>query len=241
MWRVSGGQLAEGASIDLDGLPPGFGGRSATALLDGLQRRQFLEWRHVTGGPRLTDPRTSLERYAIDWTTLERRRRADLAKLDAMQQYAYTQGCRRGFVLRYFGDPAARATCGGCDNCLQTHVVVKRRSSRGEAPPATRRAGVSSDRRRSRNGQESDVEVSLDPAGNELLSRLRALRSSIARTERVPSYVVFADRTLIEMAARRPKSLDAMGTIRGVGPVKLERYGERFLQLVRSTDETEAA
>jgi ATP-dependent DNA helicase RecQ len=57
----------------------------------------------------------------------------------------------------------------------------------------------------------------------------------------VPAYVVFPDRTLAEMAVRRPTNEHALGQIRGVGPVKLERYGEKFLDVLRSSDETEAA
>jgi ATP-dependent DNA helicase RecQ len=53
--------------------------------------------------------------------------------------------------------------------------------------------------------------------------------------------VVFTDRTLQEMAVRRPKSPYALGEIRGVGPMKIEKYGERFLELLRTADETEAA
>ena len=43
------------------------------------------------------------------------------------------------------------------------------------------------------------------------------------------------------MAMRRPTNENALGKIRGVGPVKLERYGEKFLDVLRSSDETEAA
>ena len=53
------------------------------------------------------------------WALLNRRRDAELSKLQAVQRYAYTKGCRRAFILRYFGDPAARQTCEGCDNCLE--------------------------------------------------------------------------------------------------------------------------
>jgi Superfamily II DNA helicase len=53
--------------------------------------------------------------------------------------------------------------------------------------------------------------------------------------------MVFSDRTLLEMAVRRPKSLFALGEVRGVGPAKIEKYGDRFLELLRSVDETEAA
>ncbi len=74
-----------------------------------------------------------------------------------------------------------------------------------------------------------------------MLERLRALRSSIAREQKVPAYVVFADRTLVEMAVRRPKSPYALGDIHGVGPMKIEKYGERFLAILRDADDTEAA
>ena len=63
----------------------------------------------------------------------------------------------------------------------------------------------------------------------------------ISREDQVPAYVVFSDRTLAEMAVRRPTTEHALIEIRGVGPAKLERYGARFLDVVRSTDETEAA
>ncbi|MFL5607000.1 MAG: HRDC domain-containing protein, partial [Gemmatimonadaceae bacterium] len=75
----------------------------------------------------------------------------------------------------------------------------------------------------------------------QLLERLRALRSGIAREDKVPAYVVFPDRTLMEMAVRRPKSPYALGEIKGVGPMKIEKYGDRFLEILRAADETEAA
>jgi hypothetical protein len=43
------------------------------------------------------------------------------------------------------------------------------------------------------------------------------------------------------MAVRRPTSAHALGQIRGVGPIKIDKYGERFLEVLRSADETEAA
>ena len=65
-----------------------------------------------------------------------------------------------------------------------------------------------------------------DPA---LFDRLRELRLEIARADGVPPYVVFHDRSLQDMAARRPQSLHALAACHGVGARKLERYGERFL------------
>ncbi len=65
-----------------------------------------------------------------------------------------------------------------------------------------------------------------------LLSLLKAKRRALAETQKVPAYVVFPDRTLIEMAERRPATLDAMARITGVGAKKLETYGGAFLEVI---------
>jgi len=65
-----------------------------------------------------------------------------------------------------------------------------------------------------------------------LLSALKAKRRALAEAAGVPAYVVFNDRTLIEMAEARPASLDAMARIGGVGAKKLERYGADFLAVI---------
>jgi ATP-dependent DNA helicase RecQ len=65
-----------------------------------------------------------------------------------------------------------------------------------------------------------------------LLSALKAKRRALAEAQNVPAYVVFPDRTLIEMAERRPASLDEMAQISGVGAKKLENYGRLFLEVI---------
>ncbi len=117
LWRLGRDRVYEGIDVDLDGLPPALGS-PAVALLDDLQRQQLVEWSRLGSGPSPARPAASLDVFHIDWESLERRFRADLDKLEAMQRYAYTKRCRRAFVLRYFGDPSARADCGACDNCL---------------------------------------------------------------------------------------------------------------------------
>ncbi|WP_371587970.1 DNA helicase RecQ [Pseudoruegeria sp. SK021] len=62
-----------------------------------------------------------------------------------------------------------------------------------------------------------------------LLSSLKAKRRALAEAANVPAYVIFNDRTLIEMVEQRPQDLDAMSRISGVGAKKLERYGAVFL------------
>ena len=65
-----------------------------------------------------------------------------------------------------------------------------------------------------------------------MLSALKAQRRALAEAQNVPAYVVFNDRTLIEMAETRPATLDAMARIGGVGAKKLERYGRIFLAVL---------
>ena len=65
-----------------------------------------------------------------------------------------------------------------------------------------------------------------------LLSALKAKRRAIAEAAGLPAYMVFNDRTLIEMAETRPQSLDAFARIGGVGARKLESYGAAFLEVI---------
>ncbi len=69
-----------------------------------------------------------------------------------------------------------------------------------------------------------------------LLSALKAKRRALAEAARVPAYVIFNDRTLIEMAETRPRTLDDMARISGVGARKLESYGAAFLQVITGQD-----
>ncbi|MDE4190164.1 DNA helicase RecQ [Phaeobacter gallaeciensis] len=65
-----------------------------------------------------------------------------------------------------------------------------------------------------------------------LLSALKAKRRALAEAQKVPAYVIFPDRTLIEMAEQRPETLDQMARISGVGAKKLDRYGDDFLSVI---------
>lgn len=65
-----------------------------------------------------------------------------------------------------------------------------------------------------------------------LLSALKAKRRALAEAARVPAYVIFTDRTLIEMAERRPQTLDDFARINGVGAKKLDSFGTAFLEVI---------
>jgi ATP-dependent DNA helicase RecQ len=67
----------------------------------------------------------------------------------------------------------------------------------------------------------------------ELFEALRRRRSELAKAQRVAAYVVFADKTLIDMARKKPQTTAEMGTVHGVGEAKLKQYGAVFLEAIR--------
>ena len=143
-----------------------------------------------------------------------------------MQQYAYTKGCRRGFVLRYFGDPAARTTCGGCDNCLGTRVDVERGGAPARADSAVAEAKRRARLRRADAAAPPTMRRSLSGADEALLAACaicaaRSPRGAGAGVRSVSRSHAGRDRRA--PADERPTR---SGEIRGVGPVKLEKYGE---------------
>ena len=70
----------------------------------------------------------------------------------------------------------------------------------------------------------------LDAAEDGILAALKRKRRDLARAENVPAFMIFADRTLIDMAERRPSTLEDMRRVHGVGERKIARYGEAFLE-----------
>jgi ATP-dependent DNA helicase RecQ len=66
----------------------------------------------------------------------------------------------------------------------------------------------------------------------DLFESLRQLRSEIAREEKVPPYIVFSDKTLIEMSQQQPVSEQAMLAVSGIGQHKYAKYGQRFIQAI---------
>ena len=114
LWRLG---AREGTALQLDRLAPGVPPRSIRGALERLRERQFVDVTEVGGGIFLTRPQASLSQL-VDWDEVARRRASEIAKLDMMERYTQTNECRRGFVLKYFGETVARPTCGGCDNCV---------------------------------------------------------------------------------------------------------------------------
>ena len=84
-----------------------------------------------------------------------------------------------------------------------------------------------------------DVTAGLSESEDSLFRALRGCRLHLARDRGVPSYVIFHDRTLLEMAQQHPASLDEMREISGVGDKKLSEYGQSFLDVLLGVDSGE--
>ena len=72
----------------------------------------------------------------------------------------------------------------------------------------------------------------LTPAGTAVFEKLRAWRTTTAREQSVPAYVVFSDATLRQIAATRPATQAELFEINGVGEAKLAKYGEAILRVL---------
>ncbi len=72
---------------------------------------------------------------------------------------------------------------------------------------------------------------------NELFNRLRELRLALSRERQVPAYVIFSDRTLADMARKKPGTREEFASVNGVGSAKLEEFADQFLEVVKSIPE----
>jgi DNA helicase-2/ATP-dependent DNA helicase PcrA len=130
---------------------------------------------------------------------------------------------------RSTGDPAGRAA-----------RATDRRVSDARPPVSRTSASRSSGELRRPSAPDDEPE----PA---LVARLREWRLARAAALAVPAYVVFSDRTLIELASRRPETTVALAEVRGIGPRRLEAYGAEILALchpetdARETDARDAS
>ncbi len=184
---------------------------------------QGAVYRMMADGVAEVVPRGSLVDVRLKTTTLDQGSRRDIAsrlkgrastayaQIRDVESYANLSSCRREHLLRHFGDAEDVAPCSGCDFCL---------GEVAEALPPRHAAAA----RPTTNGA-SDVDT-------ELFERLRGWRGEKAREQQVPAYVVLHNSHLEEISARKPRTIQELGTIKGVGLRRAARYGDELLALV---------
>lgn len=89
-------------------------------------------------------------------------------------------------------------------------------------------------RRREKPAQKTSVAAAslTTKAEIHLLQSLKELRMSIAREHNLPPYIIFQDKTLIDMVLLKPRTLDQLAMVNGVGQSKLQKYGDQFLRVI---------
>jgi ATP-dependent DNA helicase RecQ len=123
-------------------------------------------------------------------------------------------------LLTRSGADAMRAT-----GPLRFVLPAERTASRSRKGAAGRSGARSS-------SETSDVLASLDGASRDRFEKLRAHRAQAAKSRGVPAYVVALDRTLIEMAKRSPRTRAELLDVFGMGPARVEAYGDGFLEVL---------
>jgi ATP-dependent DNA helicase RecQ len=122
LFRVLGPEAHRPRNLDsraLRELRRAASGDQLHAALRRMHAARVLEWK-----PWPDEQRIELlgdwpvHRLPVDWSLLHARRMREERRLDAMEGYVLCDGCRRGYLLRYFGDPDAMQSCTSCDRCL---------------------------------------------------------------------------------------------------------------------------
>jgi ATP-dependent DNA helicase RecQ len=144
-------------------------------------------------------------------------------------------GCRHKKILSYFGEEmdACATSCDWCTGVKAEDLAAEGMMAKGMTADGRMAANVMSPRRRSSKSYDRVAEPGpLSDEEEALFQRLRELRKSIADQQGVPAYIVFSDKTLRAVAEVRPSTPNELLAVSGVGPMKLERYGEAFLEAV---------
>jgi RecQ family ATP-dependent DNA helicase len=132
--------------------------------------------------------------------------------LSQVLHYGDLHSCRRKFLLNYFNEHYKEENCKNCDRCIRkpSHKIIPQLSS-----------------------IIGGIKIEEDDYDKILFEKLKALRTEEARRLKVPPYVVFGDKTLIQMVKHLPKTPEEFLEIHGVANKKLEQFGEQFIKVIR--------
>jgi len=157
---------------------------------------------------------------------LKARSKTAYSQIDDIESYANLSSCRRERLLRHFGDTEEVSPCAGCDVCL------------GEVEKFTASAASSSSPSSDGGRQRGAPTISTPrpEIDDELFEKLRVWRGDQARSQQVPAYVVLHNSHLEEISARKPRTVQELGGIKGIGLRRAARYGEDLLALVRGEE-----
>ncbi len=189
--------------------------RQVIQCLDDLDERYGI---NVVVGTLLGGKSAKLREYRVErypsYSTLSKFREQEIKDLiGQMIQEGYLRQTQDKYALLQTTGKAQDIMDGICT------VTVK-------MEPRSNRIAEEDDRIKGTGKRRSDI---LNTRGLEFFDILRGLRMSIAREESLPPYLVFSDKTLVDMCVRLPMNREEMMEVNGMGAFKYEKYGEKFL------------
>ena len=114
---------------------------------------------------------------------------------------------------------------GGLEIAEKGHALLRGHGT-FEARPIKPRVRTKKESRNAQIAEQSEADQGL-------IAALKALRMRLAKEKRVPPYVIFSDKSLIDMAQLRPRDDSELGMVHGVGAAKLKEFGKVFLATIR--------
>jgi ATP-dependent DNA helicase RecQ len=151
--------------------------------------------------------------------------------LNAMINYAEGSECRHADILTYFKDAKRLKACGHCDTC-DSQSERRIRSvvlSSGVNP-------VPKPSRKSKKKKTYDADVSFSEEETQWVEALRKWRKDYASQKDIPAFMVFSDKTLRDLIVRMPTTLTELESVYGLGPQKVEAFGEELLLEIGQLD-----
>ncbi|MCI0342937.1 MAG: ATP-dependent DNA helicase [Planctomycetales bacterium] len=165
---------------------------------------------------------------------MDRKREGDLGRLARVVAFADGGRCRMRVLEDYFDLRDLEGDCGHCDVCRP--VAERAAAEPEEAEPGSGKRRKPRDR--AAREEARAAAAALDPGSAALLERLREWRKRRAAGK--PAYTVLHDRTLADLVRLRPRTAGDLREVHGIGPARLEKYGEELLRLVAEAADSPA-
>lgn len=195
--------------------------REAVKVIACLKEQEERYGINVVVGTLLGGKNAKLKEYRVDryasYASLSRLREQELKDLiSQMMEEGYLRQTKDKYGLLQATGKAQDIVDGSCT------VMVK-------LEPRSSRVAEEDDRIKGSAGRRSDI---LNTRGLAFFENLRELRREIAREKGIPPYLIFSDKTLVDMCVRLPMNREEMMEVNGMGAFKYEKYGERFLACI---------
>jgi ATP-dependent DNA helicase RecQ len=140
--------------------------------------------------------------------------------LDAIIQYAEGGECRHAGILTYFKDTDRIDSCGHCDICDPDSPRKV-----GHPPAAPAKVIV-------RKKQPKEKKAALDTDESERARIIREWRAAYAKSQDMPAFIIFSNKTLEDLVRKAPKTLSDLERIYGLGPQRIETFGKELLEVI---------